>query len=45
MESKKGEVKQLADALNYLINAKAIPAPNATKDALDKIIKEKGWDK
>ena len=45
MESKKGEVKQLADALNYLINAKAIPAPNATRDALDKIIKEKGWDK
>ena len=45
IESKKGEVQQLANALNYLLNAKAIPAPNATKDALDKIIKDHGWDK
>lgn len=45
LESKKGEVMQLNRAYEYLIKFKALPADNAIKADLGKIIKDNGWDK
>ena len=45
LESKKGEVLQVASALQYLVKFKLLPDEFAATSALSGIIKAQGWDK
>ncbi len=45
IESKKGEVMGLKNAVEYLSKAKVWPSPHAAQTALEAIIKTNAWDK
>ncbi|MFZ4767167.1 MAG: DUF1080 domain-containing protein, partial [Roseimicrobium sp.] len=45
LETKKGEVMQVASALQYLAKFKLLPEGFAATGALADIIKAQGWDK
>ncbi len=44
IESRKGDVMQLSNAASYLVKAKAVPEGWPHKAALEKVIKDNGWD-
>lgn len=45
LEEKKGDVMQVKNAVQYLVNHKFLPETLAARAVLEGLIKERGWDK